>query len=118
MRPIVKGAPKSVGPQDSHKNVIKLVGGGGKVEQICQEVVSEILEKQAKNAFSRIGSKVLVSKRCLNTAARGILSQSYAYLQTFSWGSCPQTQSFQYLLLSQLQHVAGYRDSCLLPLLK
>ena len=36
------------------------IGGGG-VGQICQEVVSEILEKQAKNCFSRVGSKVLVS---------------------------------------------------------
>ena len=51
-------------------------GGGGGVGQICQEVVSEILEKQAKNAFSRVVSKLLVSKKCLNTAARGILSQS------------------------------------------
>ena len=34
---------QKVGPQDSHKNVIKLVAGG--VGQICQEVVSEILEK-------------------------------------------------------------------------
>ena len=50
--------------------------GGGGVGQICQEVVSEILEKQAKNGFSRAGSKVLVSKKCLNTAGRVILSQS------------------------------------------
>ena len=32
--------------------------------------------------------------------------------------SCPQTQSFQYPLLSQLEHAAGYRDPCLLPLLE
>ena len=55
----------------------KLVGGGGGVRQICQEEVSEILEKQAKiaeNCFSRIGSKVLVSKKYLNTAGRSTLS--------------------------------------------
>ena len=51
------------------------IGGGGGVWQICQEVVSEILERQAKNGFSRVGSKILVSKKCLNTAGRGILSQ-------------------------------------------
>ena len=50
---------QKVGHRDSQENVIKLVGGG--VGQICQEVVSEILEKQAKNCFSRVGSKVLVS---------------------------------------------------------
>ena len=50
---------KKVGHRDSHENVIKMVGGG--VVQICQEVVSEILEKQPKNCFSRVGSKVLVS---------------------------------------------------------
>ena len=52
----------------------KLVEGGG-VRQICKEVVSEILEKQPKIGSSRVGSKVLVSKKCLNTAGRGILSQ-------------------------------------------
>ena len=46
------------------------LGGGGGVTQICQEVVSEILEKQAANGFSRLGSKILVSKKCLNTAGR------------------------------------------------
>ena len=51
------------------------IGGEG-VGQICQEEVSEILEKQAKNGFSRVRSKVLVSKKCLNTAGRGVLSQS------------------------------------------
>ena len=61
------------GPRDSHKNVIKLVGGG--LGQIFQEVVSDILEKQAENGFSRIGSKVLVSKKCLNAAGRGMLHQ-------------------------------------------
>ena len=50
------------------------IGGGGGFGQICQEVVSEILEKQAKNCFSRVGSKVLVSKKCSNSAGRGILS--------------------------------------------
>ena len=50
--------------------------GGGGVGQICQEVVSESLQKKAKNGFSRVGSKFLVSKKCLNTAGRGILSQS------------------------------------------
>ena len=50
---------QKVGHRDSHENVIKLVGVG--VGQICQEVVSEILEKQATNCFSRVGGKVLVS---------------------------------------------------------
>ena len=49
------------------------IGGGG-VGQICQEVISEILQKKAKNGFSRVGRKVLVSKKCLNIAGRGILS--------------------------------------------
>ena len=48
--------------------------------QICQEVVSEILEKQAKNCFSRVGSKVLVSKKCSSSAGRGILSQSRMHI--------------------------------------
>ena len=39
---------QKVGLRDSHKNVTKLVGGG--VRQVCQEVVSEILEKQAEDA--------------------------------------------------------------------
>ena len=51
------------------------IGGGG-VRQICQEVVSEILEKQRGNGFSRIGSKLMVSKKFLNAAGRGIISQS------------------------------------------
>ena len=34
------------------------IGGGGGVGQICQEVVSEFLQKKAKNGFSRVGSKV------------------------------------------------------------
>ena len=53
-----KGGPdppptfQKVGPRDSHKNVIKLVGGGiGPIGQICQEMVSEILKKQAENGF-------------------------------------------------------------------
>ena len=65
---------QKVGPRDSHKNIIKLVGGG-RVGQICQEVVSKILQKKAKNGFSSVGSKVLVSKKCLKTAGRGIISQ-------------------------------------------
>ena len=64
---------KKVGPRDSHKNVIKNWWRG--VRQICKEVVSEFLEKQPKIGSSRVGSKVLVSKKCLNTAGRGILSQ-------------------------------------------
>ena len=59
---------QKVGPQDSHENLIKLVGGG--VGQICQEEVAAILEKQAKTGFSRVRSKVLVSKKCLNTAEK------------------------------------------------
>ena len=69
---------QKVGPRDSHKNVIKFVGGG--VGQIRQGVVSEILEKQAKNCFSRVGSKVLVSKKCSNTAGRGTLRQSRMHI--------------------------------------
>ena len=69
---------QKVGPRDSHENVIKLVGGG--VGQICQEVVSEILEKQAKNCFPRVGSKVLVFKKCSKSAGRGILSQSRMHI--------------------------------------
>ena len=69
---------QKVGPMDSHENVIKLARGG--VGQICQEVVSEILEKQAKNCFSRVGSKVFVSKKCSNSAGRGILSQSRLHI--------------------------------------
>ena len=48
------------------------IGEGG----VGQEVVSEILEKKAQKAFSRVGSKVSVSQKCLNTSVRGILSQS------------------------------------------
>ena len=87
---------QNVGPQDSHKNVIKLLGGIG---QICQEVVSEILEKQAKTGFSGVHSKVLVSKKRLNTARGGTLSQSRMLIFKNFPGSCPQTHSFQYLLL-------------------
>ena len=91
------------------------IGWGWGIGQISQEVVSEILEKQAKNGFY---SKVLVSKKCFNTAGRGILSQSRMHMFKPFLGSCSQTHSFQYLLLSQLEHTAGYRDPCLLPLLK
>ena len=69
--------------------------------------------------FSRIGRKVLVSKKCFNTAGRGILSQSRMHIfKNFPDVFPPQTQSFQYPLLSQFEHTAGYRDPCLLPLLK
>ena len=61
-----------VGPRDSHKNVIKLVLSG---RSACQEVVSEILEKQAENRFVRVGDKFLVSIKSLNSAGRGILSK-------------------------------------------
>ena len=63
---------KEVGSRFAQKCYKKLVGG---VRQICKEVASEILEKQPKIGSSRVGSKVLVSKKCLNTAGRGILSQ-------------------------------------------
>ena len=54
-----RGTPptfKKVGSRDLHKNMIKLVGVGG-VGQFCQEVVSEILETQAKNGFSRVAAR-------------------------------------------------------------
>ena len=102
-----------------YENVIKLVEGEG-FGQICQEVVSEILEQQAKNCFSRVGSKVLVFKKYSNSAGRGILSQSRMHIfKNFpAWGLAPRPTHFQYLLLYQLEHAAGYRDHCLLPLLK
>ena len=57
----------------------KIGGGGvGPIGQICQEVVSEILKQRM--VFSRICSKVLVSKKCLNTAGRDILSQSRMHI--------------------------------------
>ena len=56
------------------------IGWRGGVGQICLEVVSEILEKQTKNCFSRVGSKVLVSKKYSNSAGRGILSQSRMHI--------------------------------------
>ena len=65
--------------------------------------------------LSSIGSKVSVAKRCLNTVGRGILSQSRMHI--FKNFPCLQTHSFQYPLLSQFEHAAGYRDPCLLPLL-
>ena len=110
---------QKVGPRDSHENVIRWVEGGG-FGQICQEVVSEILEKQAKNCFSRVGSKVLVSKKYSNSAGRGILSQSRMHIfKNFpAWGLAPRPTHFQYPLLCQLAHAAGYRDPCLLPFLK
>ena len=76
----------------------KKIGGGG-VGQICQKEVSEILEKQAKTGFSRVRSKVLVSKKCLNTAGRGILSQSRILISKNFPRVLPPTHSFQYLLL-------------------
>ena len=44
---------QKVGPRDSHKNVIRLMGGGGDrpIGHICEEVFSEILENQAENGF-------------------------------------------------------------------
>ena len=89
---------QKVGPRDSHENVIKLVEGG--VGQICQEVVSEILDKQAKNCFSRVGSKVLVSKKYSNSAGRGILSQSRMHIFKKFLGSCPQTHSLPISLVT------------------
>ena len=61
--------------------------------------------------FQKVGSKVLVSKKCLNTAGRGIISQSRIHIFKNFLGSCPETHSFQYLLLSQLECIAGYRDN-------
>ena len=41
---------QNVGPRDSHKNVIKLIeGGGGRADRV--ELVPEILEKQTGNGF-------------------------------------------------------------------
>ena len=92
---------------------------GGGVGQICQEEVSEILEKQAKNDFSRVRSKVLVSKKCLNAAGRGILSQSRKLIfKNFPGVLPPDPLNSVSLVISQLEHAAGYRDPCLLPSLK
>ena len=99
---------QKVGPQDSHKNVIKLVGGG--VAQICQEVVSEILEKQAQNGFSRVRSKVLLPKKCLNTAGRGILSQSRMLIVKNFPGVLPTDPL---IVISQLEHATGIPVCCL-----
>ena len=48
--------------------------------------------------------------------------KSNAHIQQFSWELLlhppPQNHSFQYPLLSQLGHAAGYIDPCLLQLLK
>ena len=128
-KPIFSGVPKGewgegsgpptfqkVGPRDSHKIVTKLVGGVG---QIFQEVVSEIHEKQAKNGFSRVRSKVLVSKKCLNNAGRGILSQSTMHIfKNFPGILPPEPLTSISLVITHLGHVAGYRDPCLLPWLK
>ena len=70
---------QKVGPRDSHKNVIKLVGGGGGSGRSGRSVKKwslRFLKSKQGMVFSRIGSKVLVSKKYLNTAGRGILSQS------------------------------------------
>ena len=92
-------------------------GGGSGVRQICQEVVSEILEKQAETAFLRISSKV---EEMLENCQKGHSKpKSNAYLQQFSWEPPLITTCFiQYPLLSQLGNAAGYIDPCLLPLLK
>ena len=97
----------------------KIGGGGGGVGQICQEVVFEILQKQAQNVFSRVRSKVLLSKKCLNTAGRGILSQSRMLIFKNFPRALPTDPLISIsLLISQLEHAAGYRDPCLLPCLK
>ena len=93
----------------------KIGGGGGGVGQICQEVVSEILEKQEENGFSRVRSNVLLSKKCFNTAGRGILSQSRMLIVKNFPGVLPTDPL---IVISQLEHATGYRDPCLLPWLK
>ena len=74
------------------------VGGGG-VGQICQEVVCENLEKQARNGFARVGSKVLVSKKYFNTAGRGILSQSRMHIFENFPGVLPADQLISIFLV-------------------
>ena len=78
-------------------------------------MVSEILEKQAQNGFSRVRSKVLLPKKCLNTAGRGILSQSRMLIVKNFPGVLPTDPL---IFISQLEHATGYRDPCLLPWLK
>ena len=46
---------QKVGPQDSHKNVIKLMGGG--VGQICPEEVSEIRESKQRLVFQGFAAR-------------------------------------------------------------
>ena len=72
---------QKVGPRDSHKNVIKLVGGGsGRSGRSVKKWSLRFLNSKQRMVFSRIGSKVLVSMKCLNTAGRGILSQSRMHI--------------------------------------
>ena len=70
--------------------------------------------------FSRIGRKVLVSKKCLNTAGKGTSSQSRMHIfKNFPHVLPPDPIISIFLVLSQFEHAAGYRDPCcLLPLLK
>ena len=61
---------QKVGHRDSHENVIKLVGGG--VGQICQEVVSEILESKQKIVFQG-----LVARFWFRRNARTLLEKAF-----------------------------------------
>ena len=73
---------QKVGPRDSHKNVIKLMGGGGigRSDRSVKKWSLRFLKSKQRMVFSRISSKVLVSKKCLNTAGRGILRQSRMHI--------------------------------------
>ena len=57
--------------------------------------------------------------KCLNTAGRGILSQSRILIfKSFPEVLPPDPLISISLVISQLEHAAGYRDPCLLPWLK
>ena len=59
----------------------KIDGGGIDRSGISVKKWSlRFLKRKERMVFSRIGSKVLVSKKCLNTAGRGILSQSRMHI--------------------------------------
>ena len=105
------------GPQDSHKNVIKLVGGGS--DRSVKKWSLRSLKSKHRMVFQGFAARILLSKKCLNTAGRGILSQRRMLIFKNFPGVLPTDPLISIsLVISQLEHAAGYRDPCLLPCLK
>ena len=108
---------QKVGPQNSHKNVIKLVRGGRSGRPVKKWSL-RFFKRNQRMVFQELVARFGLYEMLEHCWKRHSKPKLNAYLETFFWGLAPRTQSFPYPLLSKLEHTTGYRDSCVLPLLK